>query len=123
SFFRDDDDGHLLGGSKPIFAPNAGEVASAESDGLPDGTIHDVLEILCQVSRTYDIDWEISHDYFEGAIGLIQGGQADAEVVQQLAALGELGDIVTEFGLPDAPGEPSDVDDDEPGLRLFQGDA
>jgi len=79
-FFSGDDDGHIMGGSKPNFIPHPDDVDSAESEGLPDGTIQDALDVLCQLSRDHGVGWEISHDYSNGPIGLIRNGDADPEV-------------------------------------------
>lgn len=43
-------DGVLSGFSKPNFMPHRDNVASAEAEGLPDGTLNDLLDILCQLS-------------------------------------------------------------------------
>src|SRR4051794_31526690 len=62
-------DGHLLGGSKPNFQPSSEDAAAADEEGLPDGTTHDLIEILCELSRTHDVDWEISYDFSGGPVG------------------------------------------------------
>jgi hypothetical protein len=118
-FFDSNDDGHMLGGSKPNFMPHPDDVASAESEGLPDGRIQDALNVLCQLSRDHGVDWEISHDYSDGPIGLIRNGHADPEVLQQIEGFGELGDILEEFGPGDAFGNSPDDENDGPNLRLF----
>jgi hypothetical protein len=98
SFFSADDDGHVMGGSKPNFMPHPDDVASAELEGLPDGTIRDALNVLCQLSRDHGVDWEISHDESEFPIGRIQNGEADPEVVQQIEEINSVADIINEFG-------------------------
>jgi hypothetical protein len=119
-FFGGDDDGHLLGGSKPNFMPHPDDVASAQAEDLPDGTIEDALDILCQLSREHGVDWEISHDYSEGPIGFIRNGEADAEVLQQIEAFGGLGDILSEFDMDDDGALPTDDDDEGPNILPFR---
>lgn len=55
-FFTNDEDGHLLGGSKPNFRPHPDDVASAAREALPDGSARDMLDILCGLSRDHGID-------------------------------------------------------------------
>jgi hypothetical protein len=105
-FWLDENDGHLMGGSKPNFFPHPDDAASAASTGLPDGTLRDLLDILCQLSRDHGIDWEISHDHSDGTIGLIRDGICDPEVLTQVEILadlcGNLPDFEMEEGRPDA---------------------
>ena len=76
-------DGHLSGGSKPhIWPPHGDAAATAERQPLP--AARDLLDILSQLSREHGIDWEISHDYSDGAVGYIRGGTIDANVVEQI---------------------------------------
>jgi hypothetical protein len=91
-----EDDGRLSGGSKPNFEPDPADALAAE-EGLPDGTTLELLDILCQLSRIYDIGWEISHDYSDGPLGYIQDGVCDSEVLSQLKALSNLGDALQNF--------------------------
>src|SRR5262245_49961338 len=68
-FSQSPDDGHLGGGCKPNFNPDSIDAAAAANEGLPDGTTQDMIDILCELSRAHDVDWEISHDYSDGPIG------------------------------------------------------
>jgi hypothetical protein len=88
------DDGHLLGGSKPNFQPHPDDVAAAAREGLPDGTARDMLDILCRLSRAHGIDWEITHDHSDGPVGYVRGGVCDADVLAQVEAFAELGDML-----------------------------
>lgn len=83
-------DGVLAGSSKPNFMPHPQDVASAEASGLPDGTLNDLLEVLCELSRRFNVDWEISHDYSDGALGYIRGGEVDEDVRIQCEAFSDL---------------------------------
>ena len=83
-------DGVLTGSSKPNFMPHPDDVASAKAEGLPDGTLNDLLDILCQLSRQFAIDWEISHDHSDGPLGYIRGGHVDEEVRIQCEAFNDL---------------------------------
>lgn len=85
-----DEGGCLSGSSKPMFGPRPpGDVESAKQEGLPDGTLSDLIEILCELSSAFGVDWEISHDYSDGPIGYIRGGECDAEVTKQCEALND----------------------------------
>jgi hypothetical protein len=93
-FFPDADDGHLFGGSKPNFLPHPDDVQSAATEGLPDGTTRDMLDILCRVSRERGVNWEISHDHSDGPIGYIRSGECDPAVVEQIEAFADLGEML-----------------------------
>jgi hypothetical protein len=87
-----DNIGKLVGFSKPNFLPHPEDVASARAEGLPDGTINDVLDVLCALSRQFDIEWEVSHDYADGPIGYIRNGICDDEVRTQCDTFNDLAD-------------------------------
>ena len=95
--FFSNDDGHLAGGSKPNFQPHLDDKAAAAREGLPDGTPRDVLALLSLFSRDYGIDWEISHDHSGGPLGYIRGGRSDPDVLFQIEAFADLGDILDEL--------------------------
>ena len=90
----------LLGGSsKPNFSPHPEDVASAKASGQSDGTVNDLLEILCELSRRFGVDWEISHDYSEGPLGYIRQGDCDDDVRTQCEAFGDVAvDILDVMG-------------------------
>ncbi|WP_202594947.1 hypothetical protein [Blastopirellula marina] len=88
--FSNTTDGHLKGGSKPNFSPHPKEVASFNQQELPDGTMHDALEVLCELSREHGVNWEFSHDHDEGPIGFIVAGKCDDNLLAQIEALDEL---------------------------------
>ena len=83
-------DGVLSGSSKPNFTPHPDDVAAAEAEGLPDGTVNDLLEILCELSRQFRVDWEISHEYSDGPLGYIRGGDIDDDVRTHCEAFNDL---------------------------------
>jgi hypothetical protein len=95
-FYSDQEDGHLLGSSKPNFLPNSDDAAGAAREGLPDGTTRDLLEVLCLLSREHSVDWDLSHDFAE--VGTIQGGVCDRTTREQIEGFTELGDILRELG-------------------------
>lgn len=95
-FFSRDVDGTLWGGSKPNFQPHPDDVAAAASEDLPDGTIRDVLDILCQLSREHSVDWSIGHDH-DPHIGFIRGGLCDDEVLAQIEAFADLSDMLSDM--------------------------
>ena len=92
-FYRGEEDGHLLGSSKPNFLPHPDDAAAAAQEGLPDGTTRDMLDILCRLSREHGIDWELSHDH-DPSIGFIRAGVCDEEAISQIEVFGDLGDIL-----------------------------
>jgi hypothetical protein len=91
-FYSELEDGRLAGGSKPNFMPHPDDVASAERENLPDGTLLDVLDILCALSKEHGVDWEFSHDFDPGPVGFIRDGVCDLRLKQQLNAIAELAD-------------------------------
>jgi hypothetical protein len=132
-FFRSED-GYLEGSSKPNFMPHPDDVASAASEDLPDGTTRDMLDILCRLSRDHAVDWEIRHDHSEGPVGYIQGGVCDDEVLAQIEAFADLGDILADLtdDMADEAGDfpagasrdddqdMDDDDDDGPSILSFR---
>lgn len=124
-FYPLDNDGHLSGGSKPNFSPHPDDVASAATENLRDGTLWDLLGILCDLSKTFGVDWAFSHDH-DPNIGFIRGGFADAKLRGQIEAFsdlyGTLNDFVSEFnrdsfGIDDLSA--SDDEDDDPPIFKF----
>lgn len=97
------ENGTLVGASKPNFSPHPDDVVSANSEGFPDGTLSDVLKVLCELSRRFGVDWEISHDHSDGPLGYIRNGICDDDVKTQCDAFTDLTD---ELG-----GEGFDLDD------------
>ena len=113
-FYAGQPDGHLFGGSKPNFQPHPDDDVAAAREGLPDGTMRDLLNVLCQLSREHGVDWEISHDHSGGPIGHIRTGVCDPEVLSQINALADLGNILAGEldGLED-----EDIPEDEGGYH------
>lgn len=102
--FLSDDQGYMSGSSKPNFMPAAIDVAAAAKEGLPDGTLLDLLDILCALSNQFDIDWEISHDHSDGPLGYVRQGRCDDEVRVQCEGIQEMAqDIADEI-------DPDDID-------------
>ena len=122
---EDRGDGRLSGGSKPTFVPDPRDVASAMNEGLPDGSIKDVIAILCELSRRHGVDWEIVHDYADdGPTGHIRDGVADREVLEFIDGIAEFAALVGEFEGGgdfdfDDPGADED-DDDGPDVLQFR---
>ena len=103
------------------------DVAAVASEGLPDGTVQDLLDALCQISREYNVDWEFSHDHDPGPIGFIRHGVADDRLIRQIDEFRGLGDAIGEImgefesemdgfsAMDDSPDTPDDENgDDEP---------
>ncbi len=137
SFFQEQQDRRLFGGSKPNFQPNPDHVAAAATAGLPDGTVRDLIEGLCQLSRKHAVDWEFSHDYDPGPIGFIRDGVADERLLGQIEGFAEIGDLVSDAmagfgegrsdssssrsGTPDADHDDDDTDEEPRIIRLWPG--
>jgi hypothetical protein len=123
--FFDQKDGRLLGGSKPNFQPDPGDVAAAAAEAIPDGTVRDLIEILCKLSGDFGVDWEFSHDHDPGPIGFIRGGVCEPRLGEQLEALGDLGGILRELtdnsegqsGTPES--DPDDEADGDSGPSIL----
>jgi hypothetical protein len=96
-FFPDTTDGTLFGGSKPNFQSNPEDVAAAAREGLPDGTVRDLLDVLCRLSKAHGVDWEFHHDYDPEPIGFVRNGVADANLAQQVEGFADVGDILNDF--------------------------
>jgi hypothetical protein len=130
-FFRCED-GYLGGGSKPNYMPHPDDAADAASQGLPDGTLRDVLDILCRLSRDHSVDWEISHDHGDEPVGYIHGEVRDDEVSARIEGLADLGNILTDVmadsesqadGFPPSAsgaGDADEDDDDGPTILSFR---
>jgi hypothetical protein len=89
-------DGYLEGQSKPSFFPAEADAHEADLEGLPDGTVLTLAEVLCSLSREHGIDWQLGHDYEPDWIGRICNGVADVELIEQLETFGSIGDLLDE---------------------------
>jgi hypothetical protein len=96
-FFADQDDGRLTGGSKPNFQPHAEDAAAAAGESLPDGTLREVIEVLCKLSTEFNVDWEFSHDHDPGPIGFIRGGVCEQRLLERVDTFAALGDVLSEI--------------------------
>jgi hypothetical protein len=130
------DDGHLIGASKPNMQPDPDDAAAARSESLPDGTIADVVQILCDISQAEGIDWELSHDHSSGPIGLIRNGIADPNVLTEIETIAEVCQVLgeAEISLSDhivvggekegsvdvADANPPEPEDDDDGPRILK---
>jgi hypothetical protein len=127
-------DGYLAGQSKPNFFPAEIEAHAADMEGIPDGTVLALAEVLCLLSRDHGVDWDIAHDYEPDPIGRICDGVADVDLIEQLETLGSLGDLLDEmledddaewessgFGVVDDPSSDDDHQEEEPRVLKFPG--
>jgi len=97
-FLHVDEDGHLIGFSKPNVQPHPDDAAAAERAGVPDGTLRDAVDVLCRLSREHGIDWRIGHDYVP-ELGLIRAGACDASVMEQVETLADVCQTLGELDL------------------------
>lgn len=104
-------EGRLTGFSKPNFSPHPDDVASAMAEGLPDGTVRDVIDVLCALSRDHGVDWEFAHDHDPGPIGFIRKGVADRRLLEQIEGIAGLADVMGEL----EDGRFDDEDDEDEG--------
>ncbi len=129
-------DGVLAGNSKPNFFPAELDPESASLEGLPDGTIVTLAEVLCVLSRDHGVNWEIGHDYEPEPIGWIQEGVADADLIDQLETFGSIGDLLDDLASEEEDAAEAEAvpkgsrrntngekeqDDEEPRLLKFPG--
>jgi hypothetical protein len=78
-------EGHLTGSSKLSFkAPEELAIPGEETRIV---TIRDLIDILSQISRDHQVDWEIEHEYHEGPVGYIRSGLADDKLVAEIDRL------------------------------------
>lgn len=96
---------YLSGSSKPTWEIPELDATAAATEYLPDGTLLTMLEILCDLSRRFGVDWEIAHDHSDGPIGRIVGGECDPEVRIQCEAIAQVTKEINR--------EPGDIDPDE----------
>jgi hypothetical protein len=89
-FFELANQGKLWGASKPNFFPHPDDVAPAANDGLPDGTVMTLLDILCQLSRDYHVDWRLSHELDARPMGFIRGGECAPGLVDAIDGFEQL---------------------------------
>ena len=66
-FGNDGQTGPLIGGSKPNFMPQPTEYLNPENE-LPDGTIQDVVDILCKLSTEYSVALLATKDHVHPGI-------------------------------------------------------
>lgn len=131
---RQQHDGRLVGQSKPVFFPAEIDGGDHDPHGLPDGTVMTLAEVLCELSREYEVEWEIGHDYEPAPIGVIAGGVVDDDLMEQLETFGSIGDLLEdvsdqeesewesfEFDQPRERSWPRGFDDEEPRVLKFPG--
>lgn len=96
-YFHKSSDGKLSGSCKPrIFDFNEGDYESSLIEGLPDGTLQTLLDGLSEISRQFDIAWEINADHFPRPIGFIRNGKCDPKVAGIAATLVQTGQMLFE---------------------------
>ena len=80
----EDDEEQFFGFSKlNLSGEKPGDV-----EGLPNGNLKDLLDILCQLSQRFGVNWDLSDDY--GDLGVIRNGICDEETRVQIEVLSEV---------------------------------
>jgi hypothetical protein len=92
---------YLQGGVKPNFNPHPDDIDSAKAEKLPDGTLRDAIEILCELSRRFKVDWQFGHDHDPGPIGFIRNGEADRRLLIQIDGIEEMSNFFAELSPED----------------------
>ena len=91
-------DGRMFGRSEPTFYPVETEADAIHTNGVPDGTVLVLAEILCELSRQHGIDWDIGHSYEPVPFGKIRDGSPDGDLLEQLETLGSIGNLLDDDG-------------------------
>ena len=128
TFYEELDDGRLAGFCKPNFHPHPDDIASALSEGLPDGTVQEMLDVLCELSQRFRVDFELTHDETDGAAGYIRGGVCDAGLRDLITLFGGFAEFALEHSLDAmeeqskdvADAEDSDEEDDDRGPSIIK---
>jgi len=114
---------HLLGSSKPNLSPHPDDVEAASRMDLPDGGFQDVLEILCQLSREFQIDWEIQNDFVPNSVSYIRDGACDSNLNDLAETISDVSQFLEELesgGLMEEGEEGlKDVEDSGPHILRF----
>ena len=88
-------DGILAGSSTTSFVVDpeiAGQLIVANEQSA--GDIATLIDVLCELSRCHDVDWEIEHDYEPDVVGCIRGGVADVRVLEELETIRTIGEML-----------------------------
>lgn len=92
-----EEDGILLGASRLSFAADE-DIASA-GDDLPEGTINELLDCLCHVSKELEVAWEIAHNDSDGPLGYIRRGKCDKEARNECIDLADMAHELKQDGM------------------------
>ena len=112
-------DGLLGGASTTSFIIDAEFVEEMESSNEESaGDIATLIDVLCELSRAHDVDWEIEHDYEPDVIGCIRNGIADIQVLEELETIRTIGEMLGDFDDDELDEE---LDDDTSNLRDTSG--
>jgi hypothetical protein len=82
-FFPPTAEGELKGASKPNF-----ELKPSTSADLPDGNALDMLDVLCELSKTFSIEWMVVLEAGPPS-GYVRAGVADQGLIEEVRQLSE----------------------------------
>ncbi len=105
SFDDDAGDNRLTGSSKLNLQPHPEDRAAALASGLPDGTVKDLFEALCEISREHQVNWEVKHDMDSAPIGYIRHGVIDDDLDRIAEGFEEAGAYLADFDLAECDSE------------------
>ena len=89
-------DGLLQGSSATSFVADPEELDEHESIESA-GDMATLVDVLCELSRCHEVDWEIRHDYEPDVIGFIREGVADLAVIEELETIRTIGEMLGDF--------------------------
>ena len=89
-------DGILAGSSVTSFVVDA-EFLAADASLDSAGDIARLIDVLCELSRCHEVDWEIEHDYEPEVVGCIREGIADIELIEELETIQTIGEMLGDF--------------------------
>ncbi len=80
-----------------------------------------MIEVLCELSRRYAVDWEFHHDYDAGPVGFIRGGVCEAGLRELMEGFANVRDVLSDLACEiDAQSDPDDEDEDGPSILPFR---
>lgn len=67
---------------------------SAGSEEVDDGPLLDLLNVLCELSKKFKLDWELTLEDDDQPLGVISHGIAESELLTAIQSITGLGEIL-----------------------------